>query len=218
MALRNIIADPGSFGLELEPIADSRYFSSLTTALHIDTKLAARLAEMRLDDFLSLNPAYKKPVITASSTVLLPSEKAETFQENLQKYSGRLVSWQAYTPKRGEDMQHVAEKFGISLATLKTLNGVSPRRRIPPGETLLVPVDAKTAREDLSFVARLEAAYRTPRAVLRRAYYHVRHGDTLATVAKHFRVAVADLKRWNLFATRRALHPGDRLALFTPRS
>ena len=60
----------------------------MTTTRHIDVKLAAKLADMPLEEFLSLNPGYSRPVIRANSeqTLLLPADKAETFRANLENH------------------------------------------------------------------------------------------------------------------------------------
>jgi membrane-bound lytic murein transglycosylase D len=56
-AVKNIIADPAKYGVELSQIRNEPYFTSVPVPQNIDVKLAARFAEMPLEDFLSLNPA-----------------------------------------------------------------------------------------------------------------------------------------------------------------
>ena len=64
----------------------------------MDMRLAAKLADTPLEEFMSLNPGYSRPVIRASSeqTLLVPTAKAETFRLNLLSHREPLVSWQAY--------------------------------------------------------------------------------------------------------------------------
>lgn len=140
-AVKNIIANPAQYGIELAEISNQPYFVAVTTTRHIDVKLAARLADVPFDEFISLNPGYSRPVIRANSeqTLLLPADKADTFRANLESHSQPLVSWQAYKLKPGESIDHVAARHSISIAQLKQVNGVSGKRRIGPGSTLLVP-------------------------------------------------------------------------------
>ncbi len=140
-AVKNIIANPARFGIELAEIPNQPYFVAVTTTKHIDVKLAARLADVPIEEFVSLNPAYGRPVIRASGeqTLLLPTDKADTFRSNLENNEQPLVSWQAYKLKAGDSIVRVAARHGISVAQLKQASGISGKRRVGPGSTLLVP-------------------------------------------------------------------------------
>ncbi len=141
-AVKNIIANPQAYGLALASIPNRPYFATITTARHIDVKLAARLAEMPFEDFKFLNPAHNKPVIKASSaeTIVLPLDKVEVFRRNLAAHDEPLVSWQAYTVKRSDKVEKLAASNGMSVAQLKEVNGVPASKAIVAGQTLMVPV------------------------------------------------------------------------------
>src|SRR5262249_61738319 len=87
---------PSRFTLAVAPTRP--YFATITPDRHIDVILAARLAEIPLEDFKFLNPAHNKPVIKAHGTesILLPSDKVDVFRRNLEAHDKPLVSWQAY--------------------------------------------------------------------------------------------------------------------------
>jgi peptidoglycan lytic transglycosylase D len=141
-AVKNIVANPQSYGLALADIPNRPYFATVTTARHIDVKLAARLAEIPLEDFRFLNPAHNKPVIKAhgSETIVLPRDKVEVFRRNLEAHDKPLVSWQAYTLKRSDKPERVAASHGMSLAQLKEVNGVTAPKKFVAGQTLMVPL------------------------------------------------------------------------------
>ena len=143
-AVKNIIADPARFGLQLAAIPNESYFATVSTRRHIDVQLAARFAEIPVEEFRFLNPAHNKPVINANSaeTIVLPKRKVATFLANLEKHDQPLVSWQAYTVKPGERPDKIAAKHGISLFELNQINGISGRKKITTGQPLLVPVKA----------------------------------------------------------------------------
>ena len=146
-AVKNIVADPAQYGIELAEVPNQPYFVAVTTTKHIDVKLAARLADVPLEEFVSLNPGYSRPVIRANSeqTLLVPADKADTFRVNLENNSQPLVSWQAYKLKPGESMDRIASRHGISVAQLKQVNGISGKRRVGTGATLLVPASGNAA-------------------------------------------------------------------------
>jgi membrane-bound lytic murein transglycosylase D len=122
----------------------------------MDISLAARLAETPLDEFIALNPAYHRPVVAGDSRspLVLPADKVDTFRRNLERHEAEdrpLSSWQTYTLKKGERLDAVAARFGLSTVRLKQLNGITPRVKVGPGFNLLVP--GKGAQEAAAAVA-----------------------------------------------------------------
>jgi membrane-bound lytic murein transglycosylase D len=207
-ALKNIIRDPRPFGINLDPIPNQPYFSTYDNVPNIDVQLAAKLAEMPVEEFMALNPGFSRPLIRASVTprIVLPADKVETFHANLEKYDGKsLVSWQAYNPKRGETLESIAKKHGLTVAQLKEVNGITPRNRTLPS-LIVVPVKgAETSQR------RLPIMYAPPIPVLYRRIFHtVKPGETLTSIAKRYGVTLDDMKRWNPSARGT---PGQKLAV-----
>jgi membrane-bound lytic murein transglycosylase D len=206
-AVKNIVRDPARYGLVLADMPDAPYFAVVRTTRKMDVKIAAELAEMPLDEFLSLNPQHNRPVIAGAdeATVLLPYDKAEVFAAKLELSSQPMVTWQAYKFRAGENLQQVANRFGLSLETLRTVNGIGSRAKVPAGHTLLVPSQAPS---DAS-IASLQNAVFTTVPSTRSFYHRVRKGETLASIASRYDVSTQDLRSWNGHATR--VVPGQRL-------
>ncbi len=141
-AVKNIISDPARYGLQLASVPNQPYFATITTERHIDIKLAAQLAEVPLEEFRILNSAHRKPVIKAngSETIVLPRDNVKIFQKNLEAHDEPLVSWGAYKIKRRDRLSKIAAKHGVSMAYLKKMNGISKRRRVRAGQTIVVPL------------------------------------------------------------------------------
>ncbi len=144
IAVKNIIADPARFGVTLAGVPNEPYFEVVTVKRHIDVKLAAKFAGMPLEEFKFLNPAHNKAVIKAggSETIVLPRNKVAAFNANLENNDKPLVSWQAHTIKPGEKPEKIAAKYGMSMAELKQVNGISGNNKFSTGQSLLVPVTA----------------------------------------------------------------------------
>jgi membrane-bound lytic murein transglycosylase D len=195
MAVKNIIANPASFDLELPEIRNEPYFVAVATTSHIDVKLAAQLADISEEEFIALNPAHNRPVILQDNTelILLPIDKVETFSANLESYDKPLVSWQSYQPKKGERLDKLAPRFGLSLESLKSVNGLSARGNISTGQTLLVPInDEEVSAEFAAFNMHLAADDHG-----RTVRHKVRGGETLSHIARRYRVSLARLRQWN---------------------
>ncbi len=141
-AIKNLMTNPGKYGLKIQTIANTAYFAKVTAPLQIDAHLAAKLAEISDEEFLALNPSNNRPVITNNGEkheLLLPILAAQTFRENLANYNKPLVSWQTYFAKRGERMEKIAAKFGIQLSKLRHINNLPSQNKIKKSSTILVP-------------------------------------------------------------------------------
>jgi membrane-bound lytic murein transglycosylase D len=141
-AIKNIMARPESYGLNIDAIPNKPYFTKVTAPAQIDAKLAANLAEIPYEEFASLNPEYNRPVLAETGNVheiLLPVSAANTFKLNLANYDKPLVSWQTYHAKRGERMDKIAQKFGINVAELRDVNDIPSGKKIKGTQPILVP-------------------------------------------------------------------------------
>ena len=154
-AIKNIIAQPELFGITLEPIPNRPYFGTVERNGNMDIALAARLAEIPVEEFIALNPAYSRPVMptSANSPMVLPADKVQTYLSNLQSHEAQdkpLSAWHTHNLKKGEKLDSVARLYGISAARLKQLNGINARTKIAPGFALLVPDKGAIGQESIA--------------------------------------------------------------------
>jgi membrane-bound lytic murein transglycosylase D len=146
-AVKNIMTNPGKYGLKIQTIANTAYFTRVSAPAQIDAHLAAKLAEISDEEFLALNPSNNRPVIGNNDEkheLLLPILAAQTFRDNLANYNKPLVSWKTYLTKRGERMEKIAAKFGIQLSKLRNVNNLPNQNKIKKSSTILVPNGNKT--------------------------------------------------------------------------
>jgi membrane-bound lytic murein transglycosylase D len=205
-ALKNIISHPEKYGINLDPIPNEPYFTVLNEPPELDVALAARLAEMPVEEFVALNPGFSRPFIRSGegTRIILPSDKVAVFHDNLARQDpGELLSWEVYQPEKGETLPKIAAKFDLSLAELKRVNGIPPgSSRVPA--TMVVPIEAEAG----AVGAKLPIMYAAPVAAVRHVH-RVRPGDTLSGIAKRYRVGLSDLKRWN--PNSRVLRVGQKI-------
>jgi membrane-bound lytic murein transglycosylase D len=218
-AVKNIVAEPEKFGIELPPVPNSPYFVAVQKSRDIDVQTAARLAEMSPEEFKALNPQFNRPVIVgaASPTLLLPANRLDTFNANLAAWEATgqpLASWTTYKMKPSDTLASVSQRAGIAEQQLREANRIPPRYRLAPGSTILVPRDETT--EDIAATS-LDARFAlVPEASnLRKVTYRVRRGDTLHSVARRYRVSEKDVIVWNQL-TGPKLFAGQRLELTVP--
>lgn len=211
-AIKNIVLNPEQFGLSLNHIPNAPYFTTVKAPKQIDAKLAADLAGISQDEFHALNPSFNRPVIVANTDMhqlLLPTEAAAKFVNNLANYGKPLSNWQIYKPKRGERIESIAQRFNISLSDLRAVNNLSSHSKTSLRRALLVPTSGKSAddasdsldNEDQDFenMDQLAEVFDEEVKPLRQTTirYKVRKGDNLVSLAKRYGMPVRSVMTLN---------------------
>ncbi|MGA0609220.1 transglycosylase SLT domain-containing protein [Caldimonas sp. KR1-144] len=218
-AVKNIVAQPQSFGLELPPIENHPYFLSVPIQRDIDAQLVANLAGLPLDEFKALNPSLNKPVILAAGTpqVLLPYDNANRFVRVLPEHKGPLASWTAWVVPRTMKPSEAAKQVGMSEAQLREINRIPPRMLVKAGSTLLVPRNGHRDRDVAEHVAdNAMLALAPERAPGRRVVVAAKPRDTLSSIAKRHGVSLASLAQWNNLSPNASIGRGQRIVLYLP--
>jgi membrane-bound lytic murein transglycosylase D len=220
-AIKNIVAQPQSFNSRLPDIGNHPYFDTVTMRRDIDSALAAKLAEVPMEDFKALNPSINKPVIFAAGTpqILLPWENAKIFQTNLDAYSGgRLASWTVWVAPTTMRAADAAKKVGMSEADFRSINNIPPRMMIRPGSALLVPRGANTGQDVASRVADTGQVSLSPEIVLKKTIVRAGKGATVANMAQKYKVSAANVAQWNNVAALASFKNKQAVILFLPQA
>ncbi len=199
-AVKNIVLAPASYGIELESVPDTPYFTEVKAPPKIDVKVAAKLADMSEDDFVALNPAHNKAVASSTGTFIVPVDRAESFKTNLESYDKPLVTWTTYPAKRGESLDSIAHSHGLTGAQIRAANGdvrLDKRGRLRAAGPIMVPMKAAQPVK----VAHVESG----------ATYTVRNGDTLYAIALRHKTSVETLVELNRLTAATVLQPGLKL-------
>ena len=217
-AVKNIVSTPGKYGSKFPLIENHPYFQSVTIRRDIDVTLAAKLAEVGVDDFKALNPSINRPVILAAGTpqILLPWDNAEIFQSNLESYGGgRLASWTAWVAPTTLRPAEVAKRVGMSEADLRAMNNIPPKVVIRAGSTLLVPRNAHMpdVTEKVADNGQISLA---PEITLKRHTVKAGKGENVASIARKYKVTPANVAEWNKVSSNAAFKPGHAVVLFLP--
>ena len=217
-AMKNLVANPQDKGVQLPSIPNHPYFQTVPLPRDMDVALVARLAEVPLEDFKALNPSAHRPVLLAGGTphILLPWDSAEIFQRNKDAYEGRLASWTVWVAPKNMKVPEAAKKVGMSEDELRSVNKIPPRMLIKAGSALLVPRSTRQDNDVTSKVADNGQLNLAPEVTLRKRTIKARKKDSLASVAKRYRVAIADVAKWNNLSPDSALKSGQKLVLMLP--
>ena len=218
-AVKNIVMNPQAYGLALPSIPNHPYFVTVTTAHDIDVDIAAKLANMTPDEFRSLNPSFKKPVILGATQpqILLPFDNASAFEHNLKAYTGNLSSWTTYTVTERAAPAALAQKIGVDPDTLMEVNKIPVGMRLKPGSTIVIPRTDDDADEDISADVAESAVLAMEPDVpdTRKMLIRVRRKQTMAALAVRYDVSIGQLKAWNR-THRDQVNPGQVIVLHVP--
>jgi membrane-bound lytic murein transglycosylase D len=127
--------------------------------------------------------------VASSSTVSTAADKAD-----------RSVPFR-HTVRRGETLSGLAARYGVSVTALQKANIIRGHLRL--GQSLLIPPSGEAAPE-----LRVETV-----ASVAPQVHMVRRGETLAGIARQFKVTVSALRRANGLNPRSMLQAGQRLSI-----
>ncbi|KZT17111.1 lytic transglycosylase [Acidovorax sp. GW101-3H11] len=218
-AVKNIVANPDAFRTELPLIENHPYFQTVDITHDIDVALVAQLAGIREEDFRALNPSYKRPVILAAGTpqILLPWDNAKVFQRNLEaRREGQYASWTVWSVPTTMSVAEAAQRAGMSEADLRSMNNIPPRMLIKAGSALMVP-RANTTRQDVSsHLADNGQVALTPEIVTRRTTVRAGKGETVASIARRYKLTAANVADWNDVRANAAFKVGQQVVVYLP--
>jgi len=216
-AVKNIIARPADFGITLPALMNHPYFLSVPIERDMDVAVAVQLAAIPLEEFRTLNPQMNKPVILAAGTpqVLLPYDNASTFVRTLPLHRGPLASWTAWTAPKTLHPADVARQVGMSETDLREINRIPARMLIKAGSTLLVPRGANRLADvsvELADNATMALTPDTP--PLRKTTLRAGKQDTVASIARRYRVNATQVAEWNQVAAGAKFKVGQTITVF----
>ena len=218
-AVKNIVAHPEAFRTELPLIENHPYFQTVDITHDIDVALVAQLADIREEDFRALNPSYKRPVILAAGTpqILLPWDNAKVFQRNLEaRREGQYASWTVWSVPTNMTVADAAQRAGMSENDLRSLNNIPPRMLIKAGSALMVPRSAAIRQDVSSHLADNGQLAFTPETVTRRTSVRARKGETVASLARRYKLSAASVADWNDVRANAAFKAGQQVVVYLP--
>jgi membrane-bound lytic murein transglycosylase D len=216
-ATKNIVARPADFNLALPSLKNHPYFLSVPIERDMDVAVAVKLAGMPLEEFQFLNPQMNKPVILAAGTpqVLLPYDNANRFVRQLPQHRGPLASWTAWTAPKTLRPAEAARQVGMSEEHLREVNRIPPRMLVKAGSTLLVPrSESRKADVSVEVADNAMMALAPDLPPLRKMSLKAGRRDSVASVAKRYKLSPAQVAQWNKVGAGANFRPGQAIVVF----
>ena len=190
-----------------------------------DLSSLAQAAGMSWETFQLHNPAFRRQGTPPgrSCKVYVPAQSVATVRTYLSGPRSTLAAYRPYTVVRGDSWSRIANRFGVTVGTLKNVNNARSNLLLP-GQRVVVPgshtpttvvAKAPAPRVETSYNRNNSYASKrySPRTVAASSPYRVRTGDTLYSLSKRFGCSVNSLMRANNFATPSELMAGKAIRI-----
>ncbi len=212
LAISAMVMDPEFYDISLKKIPNEPHLTRLQINSRISLAVAARLAQLPIDEFRQLNPGFTRLVTPPNGPhdLLLPIDKAARFKWSLsQLSSSERIGWIYHTVAAGESLSVIAAKYGTTTAALKQSNNIRGNT-IRIGEKLQILLTENSILQNISSQSLL--SQNTP-STNKSVTHTVANGETLWSVARRYRVTITQLARWNAIPTAKPLMPGQKLVI-----
>lgn len=201
LALAKILANAEKYNIPLQNIPNKPYFNIVSIDSPLDLSKAAEMAQMPINNFFTLNPAFKRSRTAPDSPnhLLIQIDKFEIFKQKLAQTPKKdRMKWVRHKIKSGENLGLIAKRHRTTVTLLRQSNNLS-NNTIQAGKYLLIPTSliksfsGKKIRSELMYI--------------------VKKGDTFWAIARHFSVKSRDIASWNNLSLSKILRPGQKLII-----
>ncbi|MGH8318487.1 MAG: LysM peptidoglycan-binding domain-containing protein [Steroidobacteraceae bacterium] len=215
LAMKRLVEDPPKYGLAFTAIPNQPFFAHVPTGGHqINLQVAAQIAGISAEEIYDLNPAFHRWATdpTGPFYLLLPVDAAPIFTQNVAELTAdELMGVEHYEVRRHDSIYSVARHFKTSVEILRKLNTL-PGGRLTVGADVLVPATTYTLPANVRLAAaRVDGRARWGSYL---QFQVVRRGDSLWSIARHYRMSPRTLARMNGISVHHILRPGERLRLY----
>ncbi len=217
LALVELVRDPDAHGVSLPELIDEPQFVVADVGGQLDLALAAELAGIDLDLLYSHNAGNNRWATDPDGPhrLVLPVDAAESFVAALEALPAEdRVRWQRHKVKNGEAISQIAEKYNVTISTIKSANQLSGNT-IRAGAYLMIPVATKPLSEYRQSADERQARKQNTERQGNRVEHTVGSGESFWSISRRYSVDMMKLAAWNGMAPRDTLSIGQKLVVWT---
>jgi len=224
LAALEIDRNPEKYFGSFTPLPELK-FREVAVPSYVPVSALQRALNLDLDTLRELNPALRPLVwkgqrhVPKGYRLRLPYDGEKWTTELLaqrlaptEQYAGQTVERQ-HRIRPGESLSSVAAQYGITIAALAELNGMSPTAKLRAGGMLVVP---SAQAPTLAAVASTASAASRPAAepeLPEGNVYVVRRGDSIYEIARKTGMKESEILRLNRLRNPNYIFEGQKLIL-----
>lgn len=198
LALVSIVKQPSKYGFTLPPIADQPYLARVKVEPGLDLRLAAKMADMNLNDLIRHNAGLQKPIVPNKGPfyLLVPIAKASRFQQKLANSDEKKSQPFRYRVQRGDSLSNIASNYQTTIEEIQKANQLNSVV-VHPGQSLVIPGRYQPTTEEKS----------------ESVIHIVQRGDSLWTISQLYQIPVSSIVKRNGLAASSILQPGQKIII-----
>lgn len=191
IAIHHVLENHEKYGIQPDNIALSKSTEVIMVDRSVPFSAIAEALDINEEQIASLNPAYKRKVINGSKekaqrlivplvdkvhyTNLYYALQGQKPNDNQLQYSlasnSKTLEDKPHRVEKGETLEKIALKYGVSIQDLKVWNKLKSNRIVPGQQLKILGEPSPTAKPSPSFIS-----------------YTVKRGDTLSGIAKRYNI------------------------------
>ena len=201
-----IFHDPERYGFQVEP-EEPMKFELVPLKEQVDLSVAAAEIGVPVSKLVEFNPELRRgitPIDYPEYRLKVPLGKGELLQERLASLPPeKKVRFEHHKVRRGDTLSMIAGRYSSSIQAIAQVNHIRNVHRLRIGQHLIIPLSGFRSSPRNWSGRRVELP----------DTYVVRRGDTLAKIARMYRVRLGDLLRWNSLKASQIIYPGQRIKI-----
>lgn len=203
--------DPKKYGFTDIDYQSPRQHEEISVPGNISLEAVADTGNIPIKELRLLNNELRKNQTPPNGhyPLKVPVGSKELIAANIDnlKPVNRTV-YATHTVKKGDSLTSICKQYNISKTTLLKANNLRSAS-LKNGQRLQIPTTATQY-----VLAKLDKMPAVDIAQKQKAVQHqVRAKETLASVARQYKVSMKDLMRWNNLSPKSTLKPGQKLAI-----
>jgi membrane-bound lytic murein transglycosylase D len=195
---------------------DPLVYETVNVEPNIGMDILARCAGITTEEMQTLNPQLRRwalPPEPSTQILRVPLGSGEHFLAALAEVpASERLSFHEHKVSKGESLGQIANRYGVSVTDIQSVNRIENPNKILVGTRLVIPAPGG-AKAMVSV-----AGSGTSTAKTKQITHVVRSGEVLSTIAERYGVKLADLMRWNNIDNVHLIQAGQKLKLYEPAS
>jgi len=210
-------------------------FDTVRVERYTPYRTLVRTAGVEPEAFRTLNPSYHEAVtsgklhVPAGDVVRVPAGQGAAFKVAYaalgagETFASQRATQFRYKVKKGENLAVIAQRFGVSEATLRGMNGLKKKSKLKAGRVIQIPntgddlpaeaIETASAPAAAPAAAASEARREVTAKPRKTRTHKVTAGQTLSGIAARYDVSIAALRQANGLPKSGAIRTGMKLKI-----
>lgn len=216
LALADIIKHHNSYNIDLIPVKNKPYFTTVAVTAQMNLSRLAKLANASPKVIRKLNAGFRRwtTAPNRSYNLLVPIIKVQAFENNIAqaaKHSPSNLRWIYHRVRSGESLSVIANHYNTSINVLRHLNELKTNM-LQIGENLLIPAAEADPMPSHRVHSRKISEDGIPGP--KHEIHRVKRGETILSIAHYCHVTPAQIYFWNNLNNHTKLQIGQKLIIW----